>query len=94
MAEFATDAALREASKVLVSAYEGVPVKPGKGAPHARAVASALRLAGCSGDVQLAGLLHDVVEDTAWTVGDIRARFGRPVAELVDAVSEDDAIVG
>lgn len=43
-------------------------------------------------DVQLAGLLHDVVEDTTWTVGDVDARFGRAVAELVQAVSEDDAI--
>jgi (p)ppGpp synthase/HD superfamily hydrolase len=38
------------------------------------------------------GLLHDVVEDTTWTVGDVDARFGRAVAELVLAVSEDDAI--
>jgi guanosine-3',5'-bis(diphosphate) 3'-pyrophosphohydrolase len=37
-------------------------------------------------------MLHDVVEDTGWTVADVRARFGRPVAALVDAVSEDDAI--
>jgi (p)ppGpp synthase/HD superfamily hydrolase len=80
------------ASKFLAGAYDGVAVKRGKGVPHARAVASALRLVGCSGEVQLAGLLHDVVEDTTWTVGDLDARFGRPVAELVQAVTEDDAI--
>jgi HD domain-containing protein len=73
--------------------YHGVAVKSGKGVPHARAVARALRLVGCSVQVQVAGLLHDVVEDTTWTVGDVDARFGRAVAELVQAVSEDDAIV-
>jgi (p)ppGpp synthase/HD superfamily hydrolase len=95
MTEAEEDAArgLHEASGVLVGAYRGVAVKPGKGVPHARAVASALRRAGCSADVQLAGLLHDVVEDTGWSVGDVRARFGRPVAALVVAVTEDDAIV-
>jgi len=39
-----------------------------------------------------AGLLHDVVEDTAWTVGDVSARFGPAVGGLVAAVSEDDGI--
>ena len=32
--------------------------------------------AGCPEPVELAGLLHDVVEDTAWTVEDVAARFG------------------
>jgi (p)ppGpp synthase/HD superfamily hydrolase len=86
-------AGVHEASDVLVSAYQGVAVKPAKGVPHAHAVASALRLAGCSCEVHLAGLLHDVVEDTAWTLGDVDARFGRSVAALVHALAEDDAIV-
>ena len=31
-----------------------------------------------------AGLLHDIVEDTDWTVEDISRRFGQEVAQLVD----------
>ena len=36
----------------------------------------------------MAGLLHDVIEDTGVTKGQISRRFGRDVAELVDGVSK------
>ena len=36
-----------------------------------------------------AGLLHDVLEDTAVSADELRARFGAGVATLVVAVSED-----
>lgn len=39
----------------------------------------------------LAGLLHDVVEDADVAVEELRTRFGPKVAELVHAVSKDDA---
>ena len=77
----------------MVDGYRGVAVKPGKGVEHAGAVARELREAGCRGDVEVAGLLHDVVEDTTWTVDDVRTCFGTTVASLVAAVTEDDAIV-
>lgn len=38
--------------------------------------------------VVAAGLLHDVVEDTDWTVQDISTRFGKDVAQLVDGVTK------
>jgi GTP pyrophosphokinase len=40
----------------------------------------------------LAALLHDVVEDTPITAGDIKDKFGRQVAELVDGVTKLDKI--
>ena len=40
-------------------------------------------------DVIIAALLHDVVEDTKYSLDDIRERFGERVAELVDWESED-----
>jgi (p)ppGpp synthase/HD superfamily hydrolase len=83
---------LRAAGAALEEAYAGPRVKPGKGLPHAHAVARVLANAGCSETVQVAGLLHDVVEDTSWTVDDVRDRFGTAVAELVTAVTEDDRI--
>ena len=45
-------------------------------------------------DVQaiIAALLHDVVEDTDVTTGQIADKFGKPVAELVDGLSKLDRI--
>jgi (p)ppGpp synthase/HD superfamily hydrolase len=84
--------ALGDASDALDDAYRGVRTKSGKGAEHAREVAAILRAAGCPESVQVAGLLHDVVEDTPWTIDDIGVRFGPYVAGLVGALTEDDAI--
>jgi (p)ppGpp synthase/HD superfamily hydrolase len=41
-------------------------------------------------DVLVAALLHDVVEDTACTLEEVRDRFGPEVAELVDWVTKTD----
>ena len=40
----------------------------------------------------MAGLLHDVVEDTEVTLRDIENRFGKTVAKLVDGVTKIDEI--
>jgi (p)ppGpp synthase/HD superfamily hydrolase len=85
---------LVEAADALDRAFDGVRVKAGKGAPHAREVADVLRQAGGDETVQVAGLLHDLVEDTPWTVGDVARSFGSGVAALVAAVTEDDRIRG
>jgi GTP pyrophosphokinase len=84
--------ALADAAEALEAAYRGVRTKPGKGAAHAREVAGILRAAGCPECVQVAGLLHDVVEDTPWTLADVAARFGPGVADVVGALTEDDEI--
>lgn len=86
--------ALSRAADELDSAYREVNAKPGKGVAHAHVVAAVLANVGCSETVQLAGLLHDIAEDTAWSVADVRERFGDEVGALVAAVTEDDAIKG
>jgi guanosine-3',5'-bis(diphosphate) 3'-pyrophosphohydrolase len=55
---------------------------------HAAAVAMILDRAGFEEDVVIAGLLHDVVEDTDATFDDVAARFGPAVAEIVRDCSE------
>jgi len=40
----------------------------------------------------LAGLLHDVLEDTEVTTAEVRERFGPEVARLVEALTQDPAI--
>jgi len=86
--------ALSRAADELDSAYRDVNMKPGKGAVHAHDVAAVPASVGSSDTVQLAGLLHDIVEDTAWTVADVSECFGDDVGALVAAVTEDDAIKG
>jgi (p)ppGpp synthase/HD superfamily hydrolase len=80
---------IADATDALEDAYRGVRVPAGKGPDHGREVAAVLRSAGCPEAVQVAGLLHDVVEDTPSTIDEIAARFGPYVAALVGAVTED-----
>jgi guanosine-3',5'-bis(diphosphate) 3'-pyrophosphohydrolase len=55
---------------------------------HVVAVAWILDRAGFDEDIVIAGLLHDLVEDTPTTPQDIETRFGRAVADLVGYCSE------
>jgi (p)ppGpp synthase/HD superfamily hydrolase len=55
---------------------------------HVAAVALILDRAGFDEDVVIAGLLHDVVEDTAATFEEVAARFGPAVCETVRHCSE------
>ncbi|HYF05809.1 MAG TPA: HD domain-containing protein [Patescibacteria group bacterium] len=56
---------------------------------HPFAVGMALVQAGFEEDVIIAGILHDVVEDTTATLEDVRREFGERVAHIVDFVTED-----
>ncbi len=44
-------------------------------------------------DIVIAGLLHDVIEDTKVTYDDVVSRFGKPVADLVQGVTKVSKIV-
>jgi (p)ppGpp synthase/HD superfamily hydrolase len=59
---------------------------------HPLEVAALLSGRGFDDEVIAAGLLHDVVEDTATRLEEIRERFGERVARIVDAVTEDPAL--
>jgi (p)ppGpp synthase/HD superfamily hydrolase len=59
---------------------------------HPMEVASLLERANYPDHVVAAAVLHDVLENTAADVGDLEARFGREVAELVAAVSDDPSV--
>ena len=69
------------------------------GAPYVEHLLEALEVlvrgAGVSDpDVLCAAVLHDVVEDTACTIGDVRAAFGDRVADMVGWVTIPDAEPG
>ena len=55
---------------------------------HPVAVAYILLELGMDTDTLCAALLHDVVEDTAATLEDVKKRFGHDVAMLVDGVTK------
>lgn len=61
---------------------------------HPMDVASILMKMGASEDVVVAGLLHDVLEDTETSVTEIEELFGKEVAELVEGVSEPEKYRG
>jgi (p)ppGpp synthase/HD superfamily hydrolase len=77
---------------LLLNAYDDVGVTPGKGLPHAQAVADVPRDTGCTQDIQVADLLHDVAEDTACTIDDVRVKFAEHIARQVADLTEDTAI--
>ncbi len=59
---------------------------------HPLSVALALTKMNLDTETVTAALLHDVVEDTKYTLNDIEARFGKTVAFLVNGVTKLDKI--
>ncbi len=83
---------LLEAFEFAAMAHEGQLRKGPEHIPyisHPAVVALILAKAGFSEEVVIAGVLHDVVEDTKYTIEEISKKFGTRVAELVMGVTED-----
>jgi (p)ppGpp synthase/HD superfamily hydrolase len=77
---------------LLLNAYDDVGAAPGKGLPHAQAVADVPRDTGYTQDIQVADPLHDVAEDTACTIDDVRVKFAEHIGRQVADLTEDTAI--
>ena len=92
MSRFQPSEAVWEAIELAARAHRG-QVRKGTGVPylvHPLGVARLLIEHGLPEEVVIAGVLHDTVEDTAVTLGELEARFGAGVAGLVAALSEPD----
>jgi (p)ppGpp synthase/HD superfamily hydrolase len=59
---------------------------------HPLAVAERLAEGDAPDEVLAAALLHDVVEESEMEVAELRGRFGAAVGDLVEALTEDEAI--
>ncbi len=59
---------------------------------HPLAVATILAELGMNTETICAALLHDTVEDTPYTLGELRSDFGEDVAALVDGVTKLDKV--
>lgn len=86
---------IRNALELAERAHAG-QVRSGSGGMayihHPIAVAELLAERGYGEETVAAALLHDVVEDSETTVEEIAARFGQPVARLVEVLSDDESI--
>ena len=60
---------------------------------HPVAVATILAELGMTPPTLVAALLHDTVEDTSYSLSDLRAAFGEEIAMLVDGVTKLDKVV-
>ncbi len=75
------------------AAHEGQTRKSGEPFfTHALTVADILADLRLDLDTLLAAMVHDVVEDTPYTLDDIRQRFGGAVAHMVDGVTKISGI--
>ena len=80
---------IREAYDMAEKAHEGqVRASNEPYFTHCVAVATILAEMGVPPAVVIAGLLHDSVEDTPITIGDVKDKFGNEVANLVDGVTK------
>lgn len=59
---------------------------------HPYTVAMILQYNGMNENMVIAGILHDVVEDTKFTIEDIKNEFGNDIAKIVDEVTENKAL--
>ena len=59
---------------------------------HPFTVGMLLQRVGADDDTVIAGILHDVVEDTKYTLDDIENIFGKNVRNIVDEVTEDKSL--
>jgi len=85
---------IKEKAKIFaINAHKGQVRKSEKEKPmviHPINVAEILELYGFDDNVVSAGYLHDVVEDTNYTLEDIEKEFGSDIASLVKGASEPD----
>jgi len=87
---------LAEAYRPAGEAHRGQPGKDGRSPyiHHPLAVAERLAREGHDEATLAAAILHDVVERSQLGMGEVVARFGAEVGELVSALTDDGAIPG
>ena len=56
---------------------------------HPYTVGMILQRANANTNCVIAGILHDVVEDTKYTLADIQKEFGKEISKIVEEVSEN-----
>jgi GTP diphosphokinase / guanosine-3',5'-bis(diphosphate) 3'-diphosphatase len=83
---------LEGAFRMARAAHQGPSRRGDTDIDHPVAVAQLLSERGFDEEVVAAALLHDTIEDTTLSLGEIAARFGPEVAELVAEMTENPMI--
>src|SRR5947209_10341833 len=87
--------AIQRAYYVANQAHQGLLRRSGEPyIQHPLEVALLLADMRIDADGIVAALLHDVVEDTDFTLDELRAQFGDAVASIVDGVTKFDTLAG
>jgi (p)ppGpp synthase/HD superfamily hydrolase len=81
-----------KAVEFIENAYRSRLRRRGRTVEHPIAVSELLREDGQPHDLVLAGLLHDVLEDTDVDPAELRKEFGPEVTRLVEALTQDSSI--
>ncbi|OGD83410.1 hypothetical protein A2165_02365 [Candidatus Curtissbacteria bacterium RBG_13_40_7] len=89
---FSDDPIVLKALEFAIKAHSGQTRKAGGESYiiHPIGVAIMVRGVGADSKTQAAALLHDVPEDTSFSLEDIRENFGNDIANMVEDVTEDD----
>lgn len=90
--QFIATPGVDDALAFLSDAYATRLRRPRRTLEHPVAVARLLAADGQSTTVVVAGLLHDVLEDTDLGEDELRTRFGADVTALVIALTQDTAV--
>jgi (p)ppGpp synthase/HD superfamily hydrolase len=91
--DFSIESALvARADRYAFAAHEGGRSVGATRIDHPRAVGELLIERGLSDEIVAAALLHDVLEDTTVTEGELEREFGVRIATLVAALTEDASI--
>ena len=83
-----------QAIKFVAEAHKG-QYRKGTNVPYISHLVNVMKILceiGCSEEVIVAGILHDVLEDTDISIEQVEKEFGQGVAELVRGASEPAAI--
>lgn len=92
MRDLEDEEAIERAMQYLVHSFESAGENPKPVILHSTRVGMTLYDGAYETRIVIAGFLHDLLEDTDVTSDEIRSRFGKDIAKIVEATSVDENI--
>lgn len=92
MRDIEEDEEIERAIQYLVHSFESSGDNPKPVILHSTRVGMDLYNRDYEKSIVISGFLHDLIEDTGVTSGEIRSKFGKDVADIVKSTSSDESI--